>query len=84
MLAGQLGEQRLDLAIALSDLLEQELIGGEVLLECEQVLGAIVAGQGRHDLGMRGVAARVAMDGEPLRVTLSGQDAAHDQAQFDR
>jgi len=46
-LLGQLGEQRLDFVIALGDLPEQELIGGEVLLECEQVLGPIVAGQGR-------------------------------------
>jgi hypothetical protein len=36
-------EQRLDFCITLGHLLEQELIGGKVLLEREQLLGAIVA-----------------------------------------
>ena len=76
MLVGQLGEQRLDFAIALSDLLKQELVGGEVLLEREQVLGAIITGQSRHDISLRGVTAGVAMCSEPLRVALAGQDAA--------
>src|SRR5215468_10411350 len=78
LLLGQGGQQGFDFTVALGDLLEQELIGGEVLPKREQVLGAIVAGQGRHDLAARGVAAMVAKGGQPLRVALSIQDAAHD------
>src|SRR5215471_7156746 len=77
-LLGQLGEQRLDFAIALGDLPKQELIGGEVLLEREQVLGPIVAGQGRYNLCIRGVAATITMGSKPLWVAFSCQDAAHD------
>ena len=41
------------------------------------MLRATVVGQGRHDLGVRGVATMVAMLPEPLGVALFGQDAAH-------
>ena len=38
-------EQRLDGSVALSDLLEVELVSREILPEREQVLGAVVAGE---------------------------------------
>jgi hypothetical protein len=43
LLGGQRGEQGFDLGIAFTDLLEQKLIGREVLLKREQVLDPIVA-----------------------------------------
>ena len=49
---GQGGKQGFDFAVAFGDLPKQELVGGEVLLEREQVLRTIVAGQSRHDFGV--------------------------------
>ena len=68
LLVGQRSEQGFDLDIAFTDLLEQKLIGREVLLKREQVLGPIVARERGNDLGVRGVTAGVAMGGEPLGV----------------
>ncbi len=50
----------------------------EVLLEHEDVFGAIVAGQGRDDLGLGRVTPIVPMLGELLRVALPGDDVAQD------
>src|SRR5215469_9212028 len=79
LLGRQSRKQCLDFTITFGDLLEQELVGGEVLPKREQVLGAIVAGQRRHDLRVRGMAAIVAIGGQPLGVTLPVQDAALDR-----
>jgi hypothetical protein len=65
----------LDLGIALGDLLEMERVSGKVLPECEQMLHAILAGQRRHQLPPGSVAARVAMDRQPLGIAFSVQDA---------
>jgi hypothetical protein len=53
-----------------------ELVSREVLSEREQMLRAIIAGQGGNDLLVRGVAVMVAMGGQLLGVTLSVQDTA--------
>ena len=50
----------------------------EVLLQDEEVLGAVVPGEGGDDLGLGGLAAVVAMPGEPSWVGLSGDDVAED------
>ena len=50
----------------------------EVLLEHEDVFGAVVARQGGHDVHLRGVTAMVAMPGELLRVPVAGDDVAED------
>lgn len=50
----------------------------EILLEDEEVLGAIVAGQGGDDLGLRRVTPVVPMLGELLRGALAGHDVAED------
>jgi len=62
LLGGERVEQPLDFGVAFGDLLEQELIGGEVLPEREQVLGAIVAGQRGDQLLVLSVATTVPMD----------------------
>ena len=62
LLGGQFAELLFDRGIALGDLLEQELIDGEVLPEREQVLGAIVAGQRGDQLLVLSVATTVPMD----------------------
>src|SRR5215469_9244094 len=64
LLVGQRLEQLLDSAVTLSDLLAVELIGREVLLEREQVFGAIAAGQRRDYFLGRGLAAMIAVGGE--------------------
>jgi len=50
LLFGECRQQGFDGGIAFLNLLEQELIGFEVLLKREQVLGAIVAGERSGDL----------------------------------
>ena len=49
-LFGQCRQQGFDGAIAFFNLLEQELVGFEVLLKREQMVGAIVAGERGGDL----------------------------------
>jgi hypothetical protein len=50
----------------------------EVLLEDEDVLDAVVAGEGGGDLGRGGPTARVAMPSELLRVPVAGHNVAED------
>ena len=76
------GGQRLDVCLdgAITGR-ELRLTGVEefqILLQDEEVLGAIVAGQGRHDLRLRGATPIVAMLGELLRVAVAGDDVAQD------
>ena len=48
----------------------------EVLLESEEVLGAIVAGECSGDLGLGGLTTVVTVLGEPMGVGLSGNDVS--------
>src|SRR5207245_2124206 len=46
----------------------------QILLQDEEVLGAIVAGQGRLDLNLRRATSIVPMAGEMLRVVVAGDN----------
>ena len=50
----------------------------EILLEHEDVFGAVVPAQGGDDLGLGRVTPDVAMLGEVLRIALAGDDVAED------
>ncbi|MBV8359905.1 MAG: hypothetical protein JO189_18500 [Deltaproteobacteria bacterium] len=75
---GKQVDELLDGSIALDNLLAIELIGVEIQFEREQVFGPIVAGEGSDNFLDGSVAAVVAISGEPCRVALTIENAAHD------
>ena len=50
----------------------------EILLQDEDVFGAVIAGQGRPDLGLRRAASIITMLGELMRIAVAGDDVAED------
>ena len=75
---GELGEVPFDRDIARGEVPLIDVKEVEILLEHEDVFGAIVARQGRDDLGLRRVTSVVPMSCEGLRVALAGHDVAED------
>ena len=75
---GEGREVRVDRGVAGVDLALEELVGLEVLLQREQVLGAVVPGEGRGDHVGGGPAAVVTMGGQRVGIAHAGENVAHD------
>ena len=71
---GQRLERGVDGLVARGELRLTHIEELEILLEDKEVFGPVVAGQGRGDLVGRGLAVRVAVLGEDVRVVLAGHE----------
>ena len=67
---------RLDGDVAGCELRLARVVEREVLLQDEEVLGPVMPGERRDDLGVRRVTAMIAMRGQLLRIAVTGDDVA--------